>query len=384
MSPRWVSCACSALWMASLITLIAVVNGSLHGQQDAPPNNPESRERIVMLKSGRIMTGRVMRNAGGYLIEQDGGRVQLTLEDVRFVVDSFREGYRKQRDSIVEPTPATHIALANWCISYKLYDEASDELKKCLKSDPENEAARRLLQRLTDTIRANLPPAPEKPVVRKTSDGFTPPEVESLGGLSRETALQFTTRIQPLMLHKCGNASCHGMASSNEFRVMSSRVSGHGARQTAERNLAETLRQIDFDNAAKSKILEALQGAHGGKAAIFSGSNSQDQMKTFRRWVRTVAEEKKADADAAEQRRLLASKKKSKKRNKSLVEKQEKKSESPIRQVSSSDEDKDEDGEETDASMPKELKPDPTDAAALARKPVDAFDPEQFNQQFRP
>ena len=377
-----------ALWIGSLIALIGLVNGTVRGQQESVETPEQPRDRLVLLNSGRIMSGCIMRNAGGYLLDQNNGKVQIATEDVKCVVDSLHEGYCKQRDSIVEPTPATHLALANWCISYRLYDEASDELKKCLKADPENVAARRLLQRLTDTIRATLPPDVVKTAPRKTSEGFIQPDVESLGGLSRDAALQFVTRIQPLMLHKCGNASCHGVASANDFKVYSPRIGGHGSRQTAERNLAEVFRQIDFDDVLKSKILDAFKGAHGGKGSIFIGQSAAEQRKTLQMWVRNAAQEKRAEKEALERPPQLLAQNKSKKLPKAVQSRNlnpfqpVKPFVSDVRQASfSPDDDEDERLVEASDLQPKELKPDPNDAAALAREPEDAFDPERFNKR---
>lgn len=359
------------------------MTGSLRGEETPRENAQMSRERIILLNSGRIMTGQVERNAGGYLIHQNSGRVQLALDDVKFIVDSLRDGYYKQRDSVVEPTPATHLALANWCISYRLYDEASVELKKCLETDPDNEAARRLLARLTDTIRANLTPTPDVPVARKGSDGYIQPEVETLGGLSRESAVQFTMQIQPLLLNKCGNASCHGMSSENEFHLISSRGSGHGARQTSEQNLSEVLRQIDFEKVSQSKLLSVMRTAHGGKGTVFAGQNARDQMNRLQTWVRTVVNEKQAESIAMEQQPRIASRGKSKKRDQQFRVKNEKTNEAPIRQVSATQEVENEQPEAGRAVEPKLLRADPKDAAALAREPEDAFDPQQFNERFR-
>ena len=145
------------------MTFIVLYNLGAHGQSPEATSSDDTREQLVVLVSGRILSGQVTRNGGGYLVEQSNGRVQLAPEDVQFVVKDLREAYRKHRDGVRYPTPASHLALSQWCIAHRLYEEARDELKKSLKGDPENEEARRLLQRLNDTIRANLPLAVSPP-----------------------------------------------------------------------------------------------------------------------------------------------------------------------------------------------------------------------------
>ncbi len=270
------------------------------------------RERVIVMNSGRILTGQMTRNAGGWLVEQASGRVQVPEDQVKLVADSLRDAYRKQRDAIVEPTPATHVMLAQWCISYRLYDEARDELKKCLKRDADHEEARKLLRRLDDTLTA-------KPVAAvaatlspwKTVDGFVVPEVESLGGLSKETATSFTARVQPLLMNKCGNASCHGPASGSEFKLNSTRFGANGHRLYTERNLAEVLRYIDIKEPALSPLVAIPQGSHGGTAAIFHGPQSAEQLKTLRNFVKLVAKEKQTEERELAQRPSVLGRKKS-------------------------------------------------------------------------
>lgn len=390
---HWTACLRSALWIGSFVAVLRLMNQSSLGQQDFGAKTDEARERLVLLTTGRMLTGQVTRNAGGYLVEQPNGRIQVLNEDVKFVVNDLREAYRKQRDSIVEPTPATHVALANWCISYRLHDEARDELKKCLKTDPENAEARRLLQRLSDTIRAGMPAKADEPQPRKTLEGFAQPSVESLGGLSRETASQFTSRIQPLLLNKCGNASCHAQGSANEFRLSMARGGAVGSRRNTEHNLAETLRYIDLEEVNNSRLLRTTKGSHGGKGTIFSGPGGAEQMKLLRAWALAVVEEKQAEAEMLEMRPRLAGKRRAKHR----VIQASATGETSVKVVKTSvnstdhpstgvevpdDEPHDEPRPLVDSpAKPRELRADPTDAVELAKEPSDPFDPDIFNQK---
>lgn len=266
------------------------------------------------MSSGRVLTGFASRNAGGWLLEQSNGRVQVPIDQVKFVADSMVDAYRKQRDSVIEPTPATHLALAQWCISYRLHNEARDELKKCLNLDPDHAAARKLLHRLDEML---------DPVARKassvdraparTADGFLVPDVESLGGLSVDAATTFTQRIQPLLVNKCGNASCHGTTtpreSSSGFHLTPVRSSSGAHRLHTERNLAEIMRYVDLQEPSQSQLLSIPQGTHGGAAGIFNGTTGNTQIKMLRAWIKTVAAEKQAEeAEMADRPSLLARK----------------------------------------------------------------------------
>lgn len=383
MSRQWTACLRGTLWIGAFIAQVGLMNRSSFGQE-AVGNSDDSREQLVLLKSDRMLVGRVSRNGGGYLIEQSNGRIQVAAEDVKFVVNDLREAYRKQRDSIVEPTPATHISLANWCISHRLHEEARDELKRCLKMDPDNVEARRLLLRLTDTIRAGLPPRFETVEPARTREGFQQPEVESLGGLSRETASLFTSRIQTLLLNKCGNASCHGMAAPNAFKLTMTRGAGKGSRQNTERNLHETLRYIDLETVADSQLLKAAQGSHGGKGTIFVGPAGAEQVKQLKAWALTVAEEKQAENRKLQTRPRLITKNHSKQRVTQVSATAGKTSNPDSDELSMTNDVDDAPLEPAaDLAKPRELKVDPTDAMELAREPQDPFDPEVFNQRYR-
>lgn len=371
-----------ALWIGACVAIVASASLPVHGQDELNEEAYDDSVRLVMLIKGRILSGRVTRNAGGYLIEEDTGRIQVPAEEVKFVVRNLHEAYCEQRDSIVEPTPATHVALANWCIKYELYDDARDELKACLKTHPQHRDALRLLNRLTDTLRKDLPPKAEEPIVRKTVDGFTQPEVESLGGLSRDNATMFTSRIQSILVQKCGNASCHGGASTKPFHLVPARVAGRGSSQNTQRNLAEVMRYIETDDVARSQLLAVLRGSHGGKGAVFTGKGANEQIKSIRTWVMAVADEKRAEDEELEQRPKLVRKSRTPHR---VVQA----SATEVRSTSSNAFDRHDPVDAKSFTRDEELEEpqllplDRTDAAALAAEPEDPFDPEEFNQRNR-
>ena len=347
------------------------------------------RDRVIVMNSGRILTGQMTRNAGGWLVEQANGRVQVPEDQVKLVADNLREAYRKQRDAIVEPTPATHMMLAQWCISYRLHDEARDELKKCLNRDSDHEEARKLLRRLDEslTVKPVAPAASLSPL--RTPEGFVVPEVESLGGLSKETATAFTARVQPLLMNKCGNASCHGAASRGEFKLHAIRFGSSGHRIYTERNLAEALRYIDIKDPALSPLIAVPQGSHGGTAAIFHGPQSAEQLKTLRNFIKQVAHEKQIEERELAQRPSVLDKQKPShrevdvavttssglsRRDTAVMPAAASAATSKSRVVTAN-------VIEFDSRSPRSL-PDDDTAIPLDDAPHDPFDPDVFNRRF--
>lgn len=287
--------ALASFTFATLLTLIGltiIVSSAV----PASGEETEAQERVIVMKSGRVLNGFASRNAGGWLVEQSTGRVQVPEDEVRLVADSMVDAYRKLRDSVAEPTPTTHMTLAQWCISYRLHQEARNEVRRCLKLDPDHAAARKLLKRLDDMLDPPEPaPRPQDPKA-KSIEGFLAPEVESLGGLSTESAVTFTQRIQPLLMNKCGNASCHGTTDPGEkregFHLNPVRLGSSSHRLYTERNLAEVLRYVDLQEPAHSPLVTIPQGAHAGTAGVFHGTAGNTQLKMLRTWTKTVAEEK--------------------------------------------------------------------------------------------
>ncbi len=282
--------------------------------KSALADDTEARERVILMTNGRVLTGFASRNAGGWLVEQSNGRVQVPIEQVNVVANNLADAYRKQRDAVVEPTPATHMALAQWCISYRLHNEARDELRKCMKLDPEHTSARKLLRRLDDMLDPpEIKSSLKDQLVLKSGDGFVVPDAESLGGLSNEVAAGYTLRIQPLLINKCGNASCHGTTTPAEkpegFHLIPVRPGTNGHRMYTERNLAEVLRYVDVQEPSLSPLVAIPQGTHGGTAGVFHGAAGNTQIKMLRAWIKTVAQEKKTEEEELQDRPSIVAKK---------------------------------------------------------------------------
>jgi hypothetical protein len=117
----------------------------------------------------------------------------------------------------------------------------------------------------------------------------------SLGGLSRETALQFARRIQPLLMNNCTAAGCHGRDSQTGFRLYKISPGKYANRHAAERNLAEVLECIDVKTPRSSRLLTAPRGKHGRRGRpVFTGQRGEEQFAELQKWVMAVAREDSA------------------------------------------------------------------------------------------
>jgi hypothetical protein len=236
--------------------------------------------------------------------------------------------------------------------------------------------------------------------------GIELPDVESLAGLSRETAACFTTRIQPLLLNKCGNAACHGSKSESSFQLEQIRGTGNGHRVHTERNLAAVLKQIELQRPADSPLLQHGVSPHGGMArANFFGPAGEKQLKMLRNWIRVASLELRPESKPAQFPHGLA-------------QQQQPKfpSELPIRQTAASDEESESQASIASNQSPASTTPGPLRGSVQRSSPLssplsrngregtlvespaehsqnraledepdiepDAFDPQEFNRRY--
>jgi hypothetical protein len=332
------------------------------------PLDPNNANHVLVFQSGRTLKGKVSRSPNGYVVEHGAGRLVVPFEEVRVVGDSLPDAYRRLRESFVNLTAATHYELAKWCWTHQLREEARSELVMALDRDADHVAARDLLERIDEQLAAGRKkPAAPKPPEPRIVGGVELPDVESLAGLSRETASRYSTRIQPLLMNKCANASCHGPKSTRELHLEPIRGTGPGHRMYSERNLARVLDQLDLARPNHSPLLTAADGNHGGlNRAIFYGPSGDKQRQMLADWVKAVSKEQQA-AQKQQDRRPRVAGKNAPSRSAAALEKPMTESKPPPQ------------AQARLASKAEDTAPEDDD---VAEDQVDAFDPSVFNQKY--
>lgn len=258
----------------------------------ASPVQNQHPDRILVLKNGAVMRGRIRTVASGYLVASANGYVIMPFEKVHFDADSVEDAWLTMRLKRQDPTAASHLSLARWCMSQKLEKGAIRELREALELDPSNETARLMLQRVDDQRRQQS--AAESPGAGRAFVSVEAPrqpdEARSLAGMSSETAREFVAHVQPLLLNRCGNARCHGAASTQQsFQLEHIRGSGN-QRRRIERNLGAVVQRIDLIRPAQSELLQPGFGTHGGQV-VFTGRAGAKQLETIREWIINAAAE---------------------------------------------------------------------------------------------
>ncbi|MFG0295637.1 MAG: hypothetical protein ACF8PG_06990 [Maioricimonas sp. JB045] len=283
--------------LAAVVAICTVISGGalsavaddavLPEETDIPA--PVRNSSVLVLKSGKVLKGEVTSVAGGYQIRQPIGTSMIPFETVLLTAPNLPAAYSKLSANQRHPTYITHVQIAQWCADNGLYDEARRELAAAIRLEPQRRPAREMLKQVelktNPTPRHLTTPMPTP----RTEDGFVPSEVISAAGISPELTQDFIRKVQPLMVNKCGNASCHGPASGNAFTIDIVRSGRRNQRSHSERNLAATLRQIDASQPDLSPLLRRPAGlADTAHRTVFAGPRGQQQLAILRNWVAGV------------------------------------------------------------------------------------------------
>ena len=150
---------------------------------------------LLMMKSGRIISGQIGEGAGGYLVKNPAGSMLVPYRDVVFEAKDMHEIYMKQRNAMKFPTANSHLDLARWCITNHLMEEAKSELKDAIRLEPKRSEPQLMLQRLMKKPEKNRPTLNEKIKEAVLSKQMSrSEEATSLTGISREQSAIFVRK----------------------------------------------------------------------------------------------------------------------------------------------------------------------------------------------
>lgn len=262
-----------------------------------PAEDEVATEGVLVLRDGPIVTGKIVRSGNVYQVQGPNGRWSVPEDLVKLRCASLLEAYGKLRVNAQSQRDAhAHLALARWCLTNHLDKEARQEAVDALTLEPDREDAKRLLRNVDETLLAKQNPSPPRvhddPMRAARQAAAANDDAVSLGGLSRELALRFSRRIQPILVNNCTSAGCHGRDSQTGLRLYKVTPGKDASRYIAERNLAEVLQQIDANAPRSSPLLTASRGNHGRRGRpVFAGPRGEDQSAELQKWITAVARE---------------------------------------------------------------------------------------------
>ena len=111
--------------------LVALLVGASTCSLVAEETGKESR--LLILRNGRVVRGRIAVVSSGYEVENSGQKVVIPRELVDLEAKNLVDAHRKLRSGMTSPTAAGHLTLARWCLGYGLRAQAMQELPKSLQ-----------------------------------------------------------------------------------------------------------------------------------------------------------------------------------------------------------------------------------------------------------
>jgi hypothetical protein len=329
------------------------------------------------MRTGTVVTGKILLSGDLYEVQSTHGTMSVPVSLVKLRCANLREAYTRLRETALSHHSANaHITLARWCLNNQMPREARRELDDAILLEPDREDAKRLLRNVDETLdptrKNSTPPRDPDPLRKARQLGILPGETEALGGLSHKQALEFTRRIQPLLVKTCATAACHTVESESGFKLHHVTPGENANRQATEKNLAAILEQIEVERPRASPLLVVPRGKHGRHGRpVFNGPRGDDQLTELQRWVVAVAND---EVDRAGQRDLPTQRS----RGIRQISTEPSQSDSVSRARSRSSSDK---GLPITTAFPPVNSNSPESHRDLPRRTEDPFDPAVFNRE---
>jgi len=248
---------------------------------------PAPQQRVVLLRNGQVLRGRVTRVGDLYYVAVRNGEIRLKADQVEFVCRDLEEGYRRKRAAIEVGTVIGHLRLTHWCLRHHLLDHAATELSDAMDADPTHPGIELFRRRLMLAIQPRRKDAPSAQPAESRSS-FE--ELDELAGkMPPGTLERFTQTIQPVLVNNCASVDCHGPGSTAKFQLLRIPNGRPPSRRMTQRNLLATMQWIDRENPTSSRLLTVPIEPHGTARKPVFTERQMHQYKRMVAWVCDVA-----------------------------------------------------------------------------------------------
>ena len=320
---------------------------------------------VLVLRNGEVLAGTTTKVGDRYVVaKSDGSELRIPTRDVEMYCLDLDEAYIRRRQTVSPRDASAHLQLADWCLRCGLHARAADELLAAIAIAPRDPRIQGLERRLRTA--ADAPPARETVPVNHPPRLLQDDSERILSALPNDAVESFASRVQPLLLNRCGSNACHGGRSTTKFQLASPSWGKTITLRYTQRNLLAAYRQVDSATPEASPLLTVPRGPHGGLKMSVFGERDQPQRELLDAWVRKASAAMPASQPV------------------SVVSPPGQLFQSSLQQPIPLPKTTDDSGNEpTTGLRPSPSSSGPADAAAAALDRRDPFDPERFNRQFQ-
>jgi hypothetical protein len=248
--------------------------------------------KIVILKDGGVLTGKITPVEGGYLIQRAGAQIQVPAAQVFIACASLEEAYEARRNGMTRPSAESHLALATWCLRYGLVRQAAQELIDARRLDPNHPRLALLQLRLSAAEIQSHNGASSKiraPVTYGTVDKRSNmPVLNAAEGISDAVVERFTRKVQPILVNNCTTSGCHHRGGPQPFQLDRALLHGIANRRATMHNLTATLALVDQNQPHLSPLLAIPRETHGNMRAPVFGPRQATAFNHLVEWVSLV------------------------------------------------------------------------------------------------
>ncbi|MEM8944171.1 MAG: hypothetical protein AAGD11_03235 [Planctomycetota bacterium] len=268
----------------TLVAALSVGSVNVHAWSLAP----QPVEGVLLLKNSNILRGKIQKVGQHYHVHLPNGKLQVREQQVETVCQHVEAAYQYRRQRRGGSSADSHLKLASWCLRHDLFDHADEELQQAESIDADHPRLP-MLRRQASQSRKLAEQATRRAASPPKSAELRPVEPDEIEKAPKWARALFVRQIQPLIVQSCATSGCHQAGSESAFQLNRLALDGPGHPGVTLRNLAETLKQVDFEDANASQLLAKARQAHGAEPAATTALAPQ-KLRVLNSWVEQLAE----------------------------------------------------------------------------------------------